>query len=258
MGKSLVNRERDPVNMATFLFLVISIFLVPGKISAVTVYYQVTASSRGYLETEVGCYAKTDLTTRAHDLKRTIYKKKFFPVRFLLQLELAKNDPSNGNWAITEDIHGNKVILEQENSNFRPTPDQEFGNWVLKRNNKMIYSLKVKAKEDCKQKDYSKVNGIYPVVRGRGVNVTDEPKENNGKEEDGKISPYVYVGFGVAGIFILVVFIYNMVLCINPPKPPTIEANPDYGKMEEYDDDSAYDQGISGVVDLNDYYDTEL
>merc|ERR1712179_379188 len=102
--------------MEKLYLLILFGFSVQEKATAVR-FYEVTASTRSHLKTEVGCYAYTDLTTRAHDLKKTIYKKKLYPVRYLLQLELAKNDTSNGNWAITEDIHGHNVILEQENSN---------------------------------------------------------------------------------------------------------------------------------------------
>ena len=215
--------------MAGLICLVISVFLVPDKISAVT-FYKVAASTTRHhdLKNETGCYVKTGYTTKAHDFKIPVFMKTRYPVRYLLQLE------SNGNWAISDDRLGNNVIIEQQLSNYPPSPDTTAGTWVIRGNRlRSIPSLKVTANEDCKE--------IDPPTK-----------------EPGSISYYWYVEFGVAGVFLLVLYVYHVYLCINPPNIPIIEDNPDYGKMEEYDDDRAYQYGISGVVDQKDYYDTEL
>ena len=103
--------------MAIFIVLVISVFLVPGKISAVT-FYKATASTTRHrdVRNETGCYAKTGYTTKAHDFKIPVLMKTRYPVRYLLQLE------SNGNWAISDDRLGNNVIIEQELSSYLPSP----------------------------------------------------------------------------------------------------------------------------------------
>ena len=254
--------------MAQSLVILFTILML-GETTSVA-YYEVTAPSTKHLENEIGCYAETDLTTRVHRWTSPIYMKTS-PKRYLLQL-------SNGNWAITEDVFGKIVLIEQEGGNYRVSPDMNTGNWVVKKSKRRSIlsksNFKVKANGECKKEDHQtrqvyEPKEVHPtkemyITREHVTDlvVSELPPKNmseTSKEKHDSISYYWYVGFGVAGVFLLILYVYHVYLCINPPKMPIVEDNPDYGKMEEYDDDErAYQYGISGVVDQNDYYDTEL
>merc|ERR1712142_961459 len=138
-------------HMAMVPQLFLPLFLILSKANAVKIY-EATASSRSHLDDEIGCYSKTDLTSRAQHLSNYIYKKKS-PKRYLLQLK-------NGNWAITEDTAGERVVLEQERSNYPRTPDTQMGFWTLRgKTGRSVHTFKIIANEKCKEEELADNQG---------------------------------------------------------------------------------------------------
>ena len=226
----------------TILYLIFVVSKTTAEIS-----YKVTASTKN----ETGCYAKTNYTTKAHDFKRPVFKKKLFPVRYLLQLE------STGNWAFSEDRFGNNVIVEQRLSSYAVSPDTQAGTWAIKGNGlRDIPSFKVTAaSEDCKETNPStKGHGKSKFSRGlpTGTNESKDAATSNESKDD--ISKYVYMGCGAAGAVALISCFLSACFCIRrqrkKSKRESVDENPDYGE--------AYYKGNSQIVDQNDYYFTDV
>ena len=237
--------------MPSLLYFLIAFLTIIDKTAAVS-YYDVTASTGSHLEDVIGCYADTGHTTNLNVWRSKIFKKDC-PSRYLLQLE------SNGNWAIAEDILGKNVILEEEMSSYPRTPDTVSGIWTIK-NQRYIPSFKIRSRrakclhEECSNR---KVNDNV----ARSETTTDKDGNDMAEDNDEKRSPtvLVYAVCGVLGGIILTLCMVFIAHCVyikkkEASKEVTVDANPEYGKEYEYDYQHVWDEGISGIVDQNEYY----
>ena len=259
--------------MPAFLYFLIALLAIKEKTTAVS-YYVVTSSHN----TDVaGCYQDSGHTTNINGGKRPIFKGGC-PRRYLLQLE------SNGNWAIAEDILGQNVMVEQVESNYPWTPDTAAWSWVFMGAGEEVCEGQGFNQEECEaiaccewdaQKCWSGV-GNDPCSSFASVNIRggmgecmneeclmdDNDRDNDVAEDnDEKRNPavLVYAVCGVLGGIILTLCMVFIAHCVyikkkEASKEVTVDANPEYGKEYEYDYQHVWDEGISGIVDQNEYY----